>query len=53
MKEGTEATQVYQEMMLGLAAADPVVRGQYHSLLIQYCEPDTATMVIIWQHWAE
>ena len=52
VKEGTGAMRVYQEMMFGLSAADPVVRRQYRSLLLQYCELDTAAMVMIWRHWA-
>jgi hypothetical protein len=52
VKEGTGAMRVYQEMMFGLSASDPAVREKYRSLLLQYCELDTAAMVIIWRHWA-
>jgi hypothetical protein len=52
VKEGTGAMRVYQEMMFGLSASDPAVRENYRSLLLQYCELDTAAMVIIWRHWA-
>jgi hypothetical protein len=52
VKEGTGAMRVYQEMMFGLSAADPPARGKYRSLLLQYCELDTAAMVMIWRHWA-
>jgi hypothetical protein len=53
VKEGTGAMRVYQEMMFGLSASDPAVREKYRSLLLQYCELDTAAMVIIWRHWAD
>jgi hypothetical protein len=52
VKEGTGAMRVYQEMMFGLSAADPAARGKYRSLLLQYCELDTAAMVMIWRHWS-
>jgi len=52
VKEGTGAMRVYQEMMFGRSANDPSIREQYRILLLQYCELDTAAMVIIWRHWA-
>jgi len=52
VKEGTGAMRVYQEMMFGTSANDPSIRAQYRKLLLQYCELDTAAMVIIWRHWA-
>lgn len=52
VKEGTGAMRVYQEMMFGASANDPEIRQQYRQLLLQYCELDTAAMVIIWRHWA-
>jgi hypothetical protein len=52
VKEGTGAMRVYQEMMFGDSANDPEIRQQYRQLLLQYCELDTAAMVIIWRHWA-
>jgi hypothetical protein len=45
--------RVYQEMMFGVTGADPAVREAYRKLLLQYCELDTAAMVIIWLHWLE
>jgi len=52
VKEGTGAMRVYQELMFGFSASDPAVRERYRTLLLQYCELDTAAMVIIWRHWA-
>lgn len=52
VKEGTGAMRVYQEMMFGESANDPEISQQYRQLLLQYCELDTAAMVIIWRHWA-
>jgi hypothetical protein len=52
VKEGTGAMRVYQEMMFGASANNPEIRQQYRQLLLQYCELDTAAMVIIWRHWA-
>ena len=51
VKEGTGAMRVYQEMMFGISASDPLAKQQYRKLLLQYCELDTAAMVIIWRHW--
>jgi len=52
VKEGTGAMRVYQEMMFGLSRNDPGAREKYRKLLLQYCELDTAAMVMIWMHWA-
>jgi len=49
--EGTGAMRVYQEMMFGVNAADPVAREAYRHLLLQYCGLDTGAMVMIWKHW--
>jgi hypothetical protein len=51
VKEGTGAMRVYQEMMFGVAASDPATRENYRRLLLQYCQLDTAAMVMIWKHW--
>ena len=39
--------RVYQDMMFRVKAADAVAREAYRRLLLQYCELDTAAMVII------
>jgi hypothetical protein len=53
VNEGTGAMRVYQEMMFGLAGADPALQESYRRLLLQYCELDTAAMVMIWKHWSK
>lgn len=49
--EGTGAMRVYQEMMFGRGRHDVALRANYRRLLLQYCELDTAAMVMIWLHW--
>lgn len=44
--------RVYQEMMFGRAQGDDTLRHNYRKLLLQYCELDTAAMVVIWMRWA-
>lgn len=53
VNEGTGAMRVYQELMYGLARLDPESRQAYRQLLLQYCQLDTAAMVMIWQHWTK
>jgi hypothetical protein len=51
VREGTGAMRTYQEMMYGLRSHDPQFRESQRRLLLQYCELDTAAMVMIWMHW--
>jgi len=51
VKEGTEAVTAYQEMMYGASRDDLAKRAAYRRLLLQYCELDTAAMLMIWRHW--
>jgi len=51
--EGTGAMRVYQEMIFGLSRNEPGAREKYRKLLLQYCELDTAAMVMIWMHWVK
>jgi hypothetical protein len=53
VKEGTGAMRTYQEMMYGLSVGDLELRGNLKKLLLQYCELDTAAMVVVWRHWIE
>lgn len=46
-----DAGDVYQEMMFGVKATDPVARETYRQLLLQYCGLDTGAMVMIRKHW--
>jgi hypothetical protein len=51
VEEGTGAVRAYQAMMYGPHKRDPAARAQYRELLLQYCELDTAAMVMIWEYW--
>ncbi len=51
VKEGTGAMRAYQEMLYGVSKHDPDTKGKWKQLLLQYCELDTAAMVIVWRHW--
>ena len=50
VREGTGAIRVYQDLIFDAHAseADRINRRQ---LLLQYCQLDTAAMVMIWAHW--
>jgi hypothetical protein len=52
VREGTGAMRAYQEMLYGPSRADAAQRANWRRLLLQYCELDTAAMVIVWWHWA-
>jgi hypothetical protein len=49
--EGTGAMRAYQEMLYGLHRDDDATKEQWRQLLLQYCELDTAAMVMVWTHW--
>lgn len=49
--EGTGAMRAYQEMLYGVSRHDEVLKERWRRLLLQYCELDTAAMVIVWRHW--
>lgn len=51
VREGTGAIRVYQELMF-LKDIDDPFRENRETLLKQYCELDTAAMVMIWAHWS-
>lgn len=48
VREGTGAIRVYQDLLFDPAIQD---RKNRMTLLKQYCELDTAAMLIIWTHW--
>ncbi|MBC7981344.1 MAG: DUF2779 domain-containing protein [Armatimonadetes bacterium] len=50
--EGTGAMRTYQEMMYGPRRTDLEFFAASRRLLLNYCELDTAAMVIIWLHWS-
>ena len=51
--EGIGAMRAYQEMLYGLHRNDEVTKEQWRRLLLQYCELDTAAMVMVWMHWTK
>lgn len=51
VREGTGAMKAYQEMLYGLHRNDDSTKERWHRLLLQYCELDTAAMVMVWTHW--
>lgn len=51
VREGTGAMRAYQEMLFGLSKNDSGRKAQWIRLLLQYCELDTAAMLIVWRHW--
>jgi transposase-like protein len=53
VKDGGGAMRAYQEMMYGLSKDDAAQRENWKRLLLQYCELDTAAMVMIWLQWAD
>jgi uncharacterized protein DUF2779 len=51
--EGSGAMRAYQEMLYGISSHDEEVKEKWKRLLLQYCELDTAAMVMIWLHWVD
>lgn len=51
VQEGTAAIRAYQDLVFGRGAENEKAREQLKQLLLQYCELDTAAMVMIWMHW--
>ncbi|CAN5548502.1 hypothetical protein BH20VER3_BH20VER3_02190 [soil metagenome] len=51
--EGTGAMRAYQEMLYGVSRNDEGTTEQWRRLLLQYCELDTAAMIIVWTHWTK
>ena len=50
--EGTAAIRAYRAMVHHTEGdCDPTTRDQWKDLLLQYCQLDTAAMVMIWWHW--
>jgi hypothetical protein len=50
--EGTAAVRAYRAMVHHTEGdCDPTTRDQWKDLLLQYCQLDTAAMVMIWWHW--
>src|SRR5204862_577568 len=51
--EGAGAMRAYQEMLYGVSRHNDVLKEQWRRLLLQYCELDTAAMIMVWSHWTE
>ena len=51
VREGTGAIRAYEELLFGASAGDPVARAALGKTLLQYCELDTAAMVMVWERW--
>jgi len=49
--DGTGAMRAYQEMLYGVSRNYAARKDSWRQLLLQYCELDTAAMVMIWKHW--
>ena len=48
---GTGAITAYDDMLVGEGAKDSDHKAAVRDLLLQYCELDTAAMVMIWERW--
>jgi hypothetical protein len=51
VREGTGAMRAYEAMMYGVEKNDPDAKAKWRKLLLQYCELDTLSMVLIFEHW--
>lgn len=51
VQEGTGAVLAYEEMMYGISRHDAEQRRDWGKLLKRYCELDTLSMVLIFDHW--
>ncbi|MDQ6830492.1 MAG: DUF2779 domain-containing protein [Gemmatimonadota bacterium] len=49
--EGTGAVKAYQSMLYGADRDDAEIKAKWRDLLRQYCQLDTAAMVMIFDHW--
>ncbi len=49
--EGTGAVQAYQSMLYGADRDNAAIKAKWRDLLRQYCQLDTAAMVMIFDHW--
>jgi hypothetical protein len=53
VREGTAAIRTYQEMLYGRNRNNKEFRDTMKQRLLNYCELDTAAMVMIWMHWSK
>jgi hypothetical protein len=50
VREGTGAMRAYEEMMYGVELENADAKAAWAQLLRQYCELDTLSMVLIFEH---
>jgi hypothetical protein len=43
--------RAYEAMMYGAEKNDPDAKAKWRKLLLQYCELDTLSMVLIFEYW--
>lgn len=51
LRNGTEAMMTYMKCRFGQESSDPALKAIYNGAILEYCELDTAAMVMIWNHW--
>lgn len=51
VREGTGAVRAYEAMMYGIEKDDLDAKAKWRELLLQYCELDTLSMVLIFEYW--
>ena len=51
VREGTGAMRAYEAMMYGAEKNDSDAKAKWRKLLLQYCELDTLSMVLIFEYW--
>ena len=51
VREGTGAVRAYEAMMYGVERDDAAAREAWRLLLLQYCNLDTLSMVLVFEHW--
>lgn len=49
--EGTGAIRAYEAMVYGVERSEPATREKWKQLLLQYCELDSLSMYMVWEHW--
>ncbi len=51
VREGTGAIRAYEAMMYGIEKGRSDAKQKWRQLLLQYCELDTLSMVLIFEYW--
>ena len=51
--DGVEAMRAYQEMLYGRHMSDPSYGAAIKESLRRYCQLDTLSQVIVWEHWRQ